>query len=174
MTEQPVVRQRDWSERELFAAGFQQYDRKKVLVMARELPVHEAPKKIETPWDSLTAEAGAMICYDPGETVRAELDDYHHWPSQRDLSDRQYAAWDEPEYVSSAPEAHLLQLGCKPYYKVNGVWARQLDAPTYVQSIESEEPALAPAGSWLCIGLDGEPWTQDDESFRARYKLESV
>ena len=53
--------------------------------------------------------------------------------------------------------------------KKAGVWAKRLKEDTYVQSIESSGPSVAPAGAWLCIGTEGEPWSVTSEWFHTRY-----
>ena len=171
-TPREILRQQDWTEAELRAAGYTYYMRQKQLVMARVLPEAAAPKRIETSWATLEAQAGQVICYRPeSEAARASADDFDHWPVQPDIFERDYAAWDEP--LAETPAlAQLRALGCQPYYKRAGCWARQLDAPALIQSLESPEPAQYPAGAWVCIGTQGEPWGQSDSEFRSRYSVE--
>lgn len=139
--------------------------------MARMLPVGEAPKIIKTAYDTIVAKAGYYIAYVPGDTVKSRLDDYDPRPIEPHVFLDTYRPWNEPNWKPTPPEKHLMEMGCKPYYKVAGVWAKKLKEPTYVQSIESSKPALAPAGSWLCVGTVGEPWVVTDEWFRERYIL---
>lgn len=169
---QDVIRQQTWTDEALRAAGFRYYERRKQVTMVRELPPEEAPKTIKTSWDTLVAQAGCMIVYNPVYERLDALDDYEHWPVQPEVFHASYKEWDEPDRTTTPAEMHLLQAGCLPYFKYVGVWARQLTAPTWVQSLESPEPALAPVGAWLCIGVHGEPWVQSDEGFRSRYIVE--
>ncbi|MFC1960247.1 hypothetical protein ACFLYO_06020 [Chloroflexota bacterium] len=165
-----VIRQRQWTDEELAQAGFTYYNRQKQLVLARKLPAAEAPKIIQASWATLTAEAGMIICYNPKTyAAMSSLDDYDHWPVQPEIFAQDYAPWDDPERTSTPAEIHLIKAGCNPYYKKAGAWARQLTEPTYVQSLESQEPVQYPPGAWLCIGSKGEPWAQDDNAFRSRY-----
>jgi hypothetical protein len=45
-----VIRQKNWTQDELRAMGYQYYERKKEVTMVRELPGIEAPKVILTSW----------------------------------------------------------------------------------------------------------------------------
>ncbi len=173
MGEPEVLKQRDWTPETLRAAGFKYYKRRKQVVMARELSEDEAPKTIKAPWATLVAEAGVMIVYNPSYRAHKNLDDYEHWPVQPDLFAETYAPWDEPFRTSSPAEMHLLKMGCQPYFKITGAWAKQVEEPTYIQSLESPEPIHLPPGAWLCIGTHGEPWAQEDGQFRNRYVAES-
>ena len=175
MTEQEVLRQRDWTKEELVAAGFRYYDGRKRVVLARELPECEAPLTVKTAGDTLVAEAGYMICFEAGEAVRKGLYDYAHWPVRRDHFSDLYKAWDEPGWKPTPAQLHLISLGCRPYYRSLGVWAKRVTQETLVQSIESPRPVVVPRGAWICIGAIGSAWgapySMDDESFRARYVL---
>lgn len=169
MTE--VIRQRAWSKRELRREGFTYYERRKELIMVRELPAEEAPKQIRSSCDEpLVVEAGYMICYAPGEKRHADLDAYEHWPVEPGIFENTYSPWDEP--VKDLPPAakKLMKLGCEPYYKSSGVWARKVDAPCYIQSLESEEPFRVEAGWYVIIGADGEPYSMTEAAFTSRYQ----
>ena len=165
----PVIKQRSWSDEELVAAGFNRYARKKQLVMARTLPEAEAPMTFVWPHETLVVEAGYVICYYPGPVERPTLNDYAHWPVRADIFERTFRAWDEAQWTPTSTERHLMRCGCAPYFKVEGIWARLLVEDTLVQSIESSQPVLVPAGMWLAIGALGEPWYIDDPTLRARY-----
>lgn len=165
----PVVRQRTWTERELRAEGFRHYASRRQVTMVRRLPPDEAPKVIKTPWDTIVAQAGYYIAYQTSEAPGKPLDAYAPRPIEPDIFKTTYAPWRVPDWKPSPTEAHLMKLGCKPFYKTVGVWAKRLTEPTYVQSIESDQPSLSPAGAWLCIGSAGEPWTVTNEWFHRRY-----
>jgi hypothetical protein len=167
-----VLKQKRWTREELVARGFRYHHRKKQVVMARELPPEEAPLKIVTAWDTLIAEAGYMICYEPGETVWPALDDYMSWPVEPTIFRETYAEWDEKDWTPTPAEARLITLGCKPYYKFAGIWAKKLTKETAVQSMESPEPAKIPPGVWVGIGVEGEPYSVSDRTFHARYEAE--
>ena len=164
-----VLRQRPWTEAELKAAHFRYFKPRKRLVMAR---VIDYEKHITVSLETLVARAGTVICYPPGDSDRPDLDSYDHWPVQMDLFIETYTAWDEYPWVPTPPQADLMRHGCRPYYKKLGVWAMRLGLPVYVQSLESPEPVMVPAGRWLCIGPQGEPYHMNDDNFRQRYILE--
>lgn len=161
-----VLKQREWTETELTAAGFQQYAIRKRLVMAKML---EQAENVELTLEVLTAGEGDIMCYDPGDTAYDNLDDYDHWPVKRDLFRQNYRRWDEPDWKPTNPEVFLLAHGCRPFYKAVGVWAQRLARNLYVQSLESQRPVLIPPGRWLCIGVQGEPYHMNDRDFRSRY-----
>ena len=123
--------------------------------MGRELPASEAPLLIRTAWDTLLAQAGYMICFDAGDTVRESLYSYAHWPVRPDHFHNLYKAWDAPDCEPTPAQSHLLSLGCKPYSRSVLVWAKKLEQATTVQSIESRQPVVVPAGAWLCMGANG-------------------
>jgi hypothetical protein len=164
-----VIRQQDWSDDALIAAGFRYYPRRKQLVLARELPPEEAPKTISAPWATLVADAGEMICYNPSYERRDSIDEYEHWPVNPAIFEATYKPWDEPERTVTPAEMHLLKSGCKPYYKTAGAWAKRLTEPVMVQSMESPEPIQLPVGAWLLVGVHGEPWGSADADFKSRY-----
>ncbi len=166
-----VLKQTRWTDAALRAEGFRPYDRKKFVVLARELPSAEAPKRIKTTWDTLVAHAGYMICYDTGRgNVRDHLDAYPHWPVEPRIFLKTYRKWDDDTWTPDPAEQHLLKLGCKPYYKHAGVWAKKLKYPQWIQSLESIEPILIPVGGWITIGIDGEPTSMTEYEFRKRYR----
>lgn len=174
MSQPEVLRQRDWNEAELAAAGFAFHPARPRVVMARELPPREAPLTIVTPWDTLVAEAGFMICFETTPEPRAALYDYPHWPVNPEHFRGLYVAWEDPAWVPSPVEQQLLALGCRPYTKIGGVWAKRLAAPALVQSTESPDPVLVPTGAWLCLAAHGAAWgapySMSDEDFAARYE----
>jgi hypothetical protein len=165
-----IIRQSDYTEQELRALGFQKFERKKQVVMARELPDEEAPKYIQMSDGSTTvATAGYKICYMAGDLPRPNLHDYPHWPVEPSIFNQTYRAWDEPNWQPTPAEIHLIQLGCRPYYKAAHVWAKEIREDTYIQSIEHEQPVLAETGKILAIGVKGEPYTMGDQTFSERY-----
>lgn len=169
-----IYQQRQWTEAELVAQGFLYYPPIKRVTMVRRLPKEEAPKVIKTAWDTITATAGYYIAYVAGTTLKAKLDDYEPRPLEPHIFETTYKLWDEQKWKPNPTEKHLMQMGCKPYYKIAGVWAKKLKHDTYVQSIESSKPSLIPTGAWLCVGTSGEPWSVTEDWFRTRYQRVGV
>jgi hypothetical protein len=163
-----VLRQRQWTEQELRDSGFQYFEPRKRLVMAKVL---KEVTSISITLETLQADAGDIICYSPGDTVHTNPDDYEHWPVQPELFRKTYKRWDDPSWKPNPAEVHLIALGCRPYYKFVGIWALRLPFSIYVQSLESPEPVVVPAGRWLCIGSEGEPYNMNDENMRERYNV---
>lgn len=168
-----VIRQQDWTEQELIRAGFEQYDRIKQVVMARRLPESEAPLMITTEWgEELVAKTGYAICYRAGEVIQPTLDDYYHWPVEPYIFDDTYRPWDQREWQPTHTEEHLMQLGCRPYYKLSNVWAKEVTHKLWMQSPEHREPVEVGPGRYLVIGARGEPYTMSIEEFNSRYSPE--
>jgi hypothetical protein len=172
LAEKKVYIQRDWTDQELIADGFLSYRPVKRITMARMLPMEEAPKTIKTSGNTFTVQAGYWIAYKAGHRLKETLDDYEPQPIDPDIFAAAYRLWDEPDEYLTATQAQLQRLGCKPYYKIVGVWAKQLVIETWVQSMESVEPSLAPKEAWLCVGIEGEPWIMTDTWFQANYRIE--
>jgi len=169
---QNILKQREWTDEELVSAGFHYYQRKKQLVMAARLPSDLAPLEIHYPLETVIADAGDVICFDPGDTVRHTLIDYDHWSVKYPIFVRTYRNWDEVAWMPPPQVDFLLERGCKPYYKSQGAWSKQLTEAMWIQSVESPDPIEVPPGMWLMIGTKGEPWHVEDDKFRERYIIE--
>ncbi len=163
-----ILRQREWTREELLVDDFRYYEAIKRLTMAH---ISQEAKTIPINLETLVAEVGDMICYDPGESLRPTLTDYEHWPVRSDLFAKNYRSWEEHGWQPTTPQKHLLEMGCRPYYKAVGIWAKRLRKSLYVESLESTAPILIPAGHWLCIGAHGEPYSMNDKNFRSRYHV---
>ena len=174
MSQGELIEQKNWTDDELIAAGFRPYVRRKQVVMARQLPAEDSPREIPSKYEILVADGEYVICYDTGDHVGGRFEDYHRWPIRKDIFDRDYRIWDEVGWMPIPAQLHLMSLGCLPYYKIAHVWAKELVQDTPVRSLESPEPVLIPAGAWLCIGTEGEPYSMDKETFHSRYYTDSV
>ncbi|MCU0499542.1 MAG: hypothetical protein MUF87_19505 [Anaerolineae bacterium] len=164
-----ILKQRPWTEIELRAQGFAYYERKKQLVLAGRLPSTRAPLPILYDFETVYAQAGDVICFTPTEQIRKSIMDYTHWSVKPDIFRETYRIWDAPHWTPNAGVQHLMRHGCRPYYKHQGVWAKQLTEPLTLQSLESAEPTEVPVGAWLAIGSQGEPWHIAPENFYERY-----
>jgi hypothetical protein len=164
-----VVRKQDWTDEELKEKGFEHVPRKKELIMARELPASEAPLQIRTHWgEILIAQAGYMICYSVADELKANISDYEHWPVEAAIFEKTYKAWDEA-FQPNPAQRHLIEHGCKPYYKTAGVWAKTLEEDIYIQGVEHEKPILVSKERVLAIGAEGEPYHMGNDTFHDRY-----
>ena len=159
-----VLRQKDWTDDEFKAAGFSYYKPVKQLVMAKLLI---ETKAFDVEVETITGKIGDFICYDPGEALQDNPDDYPHWPVRSDIFFRSYRNWDEPDWTPTPPEKHLIDQGC--HRLPTRVRAQRLRESRKVQSLESPQPVEVPAGRWLIIGGKGEPYHNTDEAFRERY-----
>jgi len=169
-----ILKQQTWTDEKLRAAGFQQYNRKKQVVMARQLAPGEAPLHIKTDdGQDLVAYDNYYICYMGGEEARQHLSDYDHWPVEPEIFLQTYADWDEKEWQPTPAEAHLMQMGCKPYFKKAKVWAKTLEDDIYIQSLEHEQPVKIATGEVLAIGAQGEPYSMGEATFVTRYYQET-
>ena len=136
-------------------------------MMARMLAEHT---NIELTLEVLSAQKGDIMIYQPGTELHDDIEAYDHWPVRVDLFRQTYARWDDMTWQPSETEKFLMRHGCIPYYRKRGVWALRLPISIYVQSLESPEPVIVPAGRWLAIGAEGEPYNMSEESFRERYE----
>lgn len=165
-----IYTKRQWTPDELYALHFHFYRRKKAVILARPLPPEEAPKIIQVEYDTLVAPAGYIICYDPdSESPLPDLDQYPQRPVEPGTFHSTHRPWDE-HWTPTPAERDLLENGCQPYYKITGVWAKQVTEPTMVESMESVEPVTVPEGAWVLIGGNGEPYTTSDSEFWERYE----
>ncbi len=171
MAHKKVYVQRDWTDQELVADGFLYYRPVKRITMARVLPPEEAPKTMKAAGHTVTAEAGYWIAYRAGKVMKGKLDDYKPRPIEPKIFTETYRPLNNPNWHPTSTQFHLQQLGCQPYYKAAGVWAKQLTVETQVQSMESTEPSLVAKDTWLCIGVEGEPWAITEAWFQAHYRL---
>ena len=122
-------------------------------------------------FDTLVAPAGYIICYDPNDSdVQPTMDDYPQRPVEPDTFYQTHRLWDE-DWTPSPAEQDLLANGCLPYYKISGVWAKQVTQPTLIKSMESVEPITVPVGGWVMVGGNGEPYSTNDSEFWERYEL---
>lgn len=161
-----ILKQREWTEAELKARGFHYFEPIKRLVMAR---IAQEMTEVQVTLEVLVAAEGYIICYNPSDAIYDDIDQYDHWPVQADLFRQNYKRWDEPGWQPTPAQIHLLAKGCRPFYKTSGIWALKLPIPIYVQSLESPEPVVVPAGRWLCIGTEGEPYNMNEKNLRERY-----
>jgi len=169
-----VIRQKQWTEDELRAKGYEYFERIKEVTLVRELPPQEAPMEIKTSWgDTLIATAGYMICYRAGMVKRTSREDYEHWPVEPSIFAQTYKPWDEEDWKPNPAENYLLMSGCQPYYKSSGVWARKLDEDAYLLSLEHERPVKVRTGQYVAIGVDGEPYSMGDNTLHSRYTQEA-
>lgn len=168
-----VIKQQDWTDEKLRAAGFEQYNRKKQVVMARQLNPKEAPLKIVTrEGHELMAYDDYFICY-VGDEPKNTLEEYDHWPVEPKIFHETYALWNEKDWQPSPAQQHMMQQGCKPYYKKAAVWAKKLEEDVYIQSLEHEQPIKIKTGEVLAIGAEGEPYSMGDKTFVERYYQET-
>jgi hypothetical protein len=164
--EPQIWRQQKWQDDELRTLHFRPYETRRQLRMAR---VVEEASTVDTTKEELIAEAGYMLCYTPGTEVRANLVDYDQWPVRFDLFHKNYSPWPQEGWQPNPVEKHLMENGCRPYFKSTPVWARRLQSGVMVESLESKQPVRIPAGRWLVIGIEGEPYHTADAKFRQQY-----
>ena len=166
-----VIRQRNWTPEQLREMGYEYFDRKKEVTLARKLAKEEAPKTIKTTWgDTLIAIEGYMICYDAGDDRLDNIDDYEQWPVAPEIFAQTYKDWDEDDWTPTPAERHLLENDCKPYFKSGGIWARRLEEDVFLQSLEHAQPVKIRTGQYVAIGVEGEPYSMGAKTFHSRYQ----
>ncbi len=175
MISENILVQRVWTEDELLEAGFRYFERKKRVVLARELPSEDAPLKIKYKHDTLIATAGYMICFAADWRKKKSLYNYDHWPVAPDHFADLYVDWNDP-WRPKRGQKHLITLGCKPYCNIVGVWAKRLANPQWIQGVEHDQPFQVPAGAWLLVAAKGSamgaPYWSSDQGFRNNFIME--
>lgn len=166
MDEPQIWVQRSWKEAELSALGFGRYETQREIRMARLVTERD---EVDITKEKLDVAAGYMLCYNPGKEARTTLKDYDHWPVRFDLFHKNYKPWSLDNWQPNPAEKHLMESGCKPFYKAAPVWAKRLKKTVSLQSLESPKPVDIPPGRWLCIGLEGEPYHMANTKFRTHY-----
>lgn len=163
-----------WSKAELTRIGFDYYESKRVVTMIRELAADESPLTIEIPGGPLVAEAGYLICFAAEHGLHTALYDYPHWPAAPEWFAAHYDPVDDPSWAPTAAQRHLMSLGCMPYVRRGGAWAKRVTRATKVQSAENPTPVIVPPGTWVCALVDSGVvqgfWAMDDGSFHRRYE----
>jgi hypothetical protein len=171
VAQQKVYVQHDWTDAALMADGFLSYRPVKRITMVRRLPPKKTPKTMKTSKNTITAEAECWIAYETEGVLKETMNDYKPRPIKPDIFAATYQCWDEPDWRPTPIQGYMRRLGCQPYYKIASVWAKQLTDATWVQSMESTTPSLVEKGAWLCIDMEGEPWSMTDAGFQAHYLL---
>lgn len=162
--------QQQWTDQALLADEFLSYRAVKRITMARMLLPDQAPKIMKIDAHTIIDETGYWVVYVAGETVKT-MDDYKPRSIEPTIFAKTYRPWDVPNRELTLTEVQLQRFGCQPYYKIMGVWAKRVTNEIWVQSLEGNKPLLAPKGTWLCIGSEGEPWSMTDVWFQAHYRL---
>ena len=81
-----------------------------------------------------------------------------------------YKRWDQDGWQPSHSQKKLMDLGCMPYYKFVGVWAKRLDEDAKLKSLEHENPVTIKSGKYVAIGSDGEPYSMGEDTLHSRYE----
>ena len=171
VAQQKVYVQGNWTEQALIADGFLSYLPVKLITMVRRLPPEKAPKTRKTTKNTISADAEHWIAYVAGDVQKETLNDYKPRRIEPNTFVATYHQWDEQDWHPTPIQAYLRRLGCRPYYEIANVWAKQLTDEIWVQSVESAEPSLASKGAWLCVGMEGEAWSMTEAWFQAHYQL---
>ncbi len=167
MSQAKIYAQQQWSESELAGDGFQAYHPVKHLVMM-VAPPWRKPANLA---DDGPPAPRFWIPYLGGDRVDVKADDHRLQPIETELFQQRYRPWNDPDWKPSLTETRLQQMGCMPYFSIAPIWAKQLTSDTWVKANHQAEAVHIPAGEWLCISLEGEPWSETDASFQSQYHL---
>ena len=134
--------------------GFQPY-RKTTITFAKQMNTPFAVRLISG--DEIYGQPGDYACVAPGGEDR--------WIVNRHIFERTYEAHllklDEPA------QKRLVRQGFRPYLKHQVTWAKKLDKPKIIHTLEGD--VRAQAGDYLCVGTNGEQWPQKPGRFEANY-----
>ncbi len=106
----------------------------------------------------------------PGDYACVNPDDDSRWIVHRDIFERSYA----PDHINTLKirmgtvQHRLLLQGFTPYRKFQVTWAKKLNLPAVIHTLEGD--VYARAGDYLCIGIDGEQWPQPAARFEKLYE----
>jgi hypothetical protein len=144
----------------LRAQGFQPY-RKTSITYARQMG-HGFRVQTKS-GDILTGAPGDYVAYSPTDDER--------WIVQRDIFRDTYSEHPLDTRILSLGDTHhqLVRRGFRPYFNHQITWARKIDQPIRVRTLEGEVEAHS--GDYLCVGMQGEMWPQPGGRFESVYEL---
>lgn len=134
--------------------GFQPY-RKNETIFARQMNRRFTVRLKEG--GTLNGNPGDYVCYAPRDGSR--------WIVEQAIFESTYS--NQPLNDASS-DSQLVRRGFVPYRKHAVTWARKLQDPQIVETLEGK--VLAQAGDYLCVGSKGETWPQPAERFEAVYE----
>ena len=141
----------------LMALGFRPY-RKVTITFARKMPAGF----------HVRLDNGDVIRGQPGDYVCVSPDDGGRWIVEHDIFQQIYTSADPHSIRAESTTKHLSDEGFRPYRKPQITWARILDQPRRIHTLEGD--VMAEAGDYLCLGPQGEQWPQKPERFERHYE----
>ncbi len=141
----------------LLAKGFLPY-RKKTLTYA---------KRMTTPFN-IRLSSGEVIHGKPGDYACVSPEDGGRWIVDHEIFEQTYKAVRQIPNGLDAVQKRLLQHGFRPFAKHQITWARKLNKPLIVHTLEGDVTAMP--GDYLCIGPTGDRWPQKAARFEAHYE----
>jgi hypothetical protein len=116
--------------------------------------------------------SGDVLHGQPGDYGCISPDDGSKWIVARKVFEETYA----PARIKPADQtdrhARLLRSGFRPYRKHQITWAKKLNRPMRIPTLEGD--VMAQPGDYLCIGPKGEPWPQPSDRFEAHYRPAAI
>ena len=167
----------DGNVREMFEL-FTYYKRRPRRSMVRTTNAFEQNMEIKTEWGETLylADRMSFLIFDPSEHDQARpINKIGHWPVAADIFATTYKVIYAPYDELSPAEQSLADQGCFAATKNEGTYATLLTDDVYIRGLEhpdDEPPVLVPAGRWLIIGPDGEPYNTTNEKFAELYFVE--
>lgn len=141
----------------LMARGFRPY-RKITITYARQMNRRFHVRT--SSGDVLHGQPGDYGCFSP--------DDGSKWIVARKIFEQTYVPAKLNPDQQTGIHARLLRSGFRPYRKHQITWAKKVNRPIRVHTLEGDVTALP--GDYLCIGPKGEPWPQPASRFEAHYR----
>jgi len=141
----------------LLARGFLPY-RKKTITFAKQMPARF----------HVQLESGDVIHGQPGDYACVSPDDQGRWIVAQDIFQKIYTPADPRKVRARSLETRLRHDGFRPYRKPEITWARKIERPRVVHTLEGD--VIAEAGDYLCLGPKGEPWPQKPDRFERHYE----
>jgi hypothetical protein len=112
---------------------------------------------------------GDVIFGAPGDFVCTDHDTTERWIVAADIFDETYRRVPKNDAPAKARNRLLEHYHFHLYRKASITWAKMIDQPMIVNTLEG--PVSAEAGAYLCVGAKGEQWPQLRARFEENYEL---
>ena len=135
------------------------------------LPYHKVTitfaKKMPSSFEVLL-DSGDVIQGQPEDYFCVSPDDGGHWIVAHDIFQQTYTPADRRSIQADSAAMRLFDEGFRPYRQPQITWAKPLDRPRRIHTLEGD--VMAEVGDYLCLGPQGEQWPQKPERFERHYE----
>lgn len=169
----------NWGEpkpEELKKLGFRYCDRKMKVTMITTVAENQLPMTVSTSWgEELEVGLYYVLAVIPkGDNDQRFISDMHKHPIRWDKFVKTYRMLDIPLDSLTDSQYNLVKQGARPYYRFEGLWAKEVTEETWIKGLEHKEPVKVPLGNVLVFSIDGEPYSMERESFEDLYISDGI